>query len=71
MMSVISLIPLFERFRKEKRDCEGQEGAISSGFVVSFFRWLNRLYSAPVWLDARLAPRCLSSVLLIRAVRQP
>ena len=71
MMAFIVMIPLFERFRKGKRDCEGQEGAISSRFVVSFFRWLNRLYSAPVWLDARLAPRCLSSVLLIRAVRQP
>ena len=70
MLSVISLIPLFDRFRKGKQDCEGQEGVRSSRFAVSFFRWLNRLYSAPVWLDARLAPRCLSSVLLIRAVRR-
>ena len=71
MLSVISLISLFDRFRKGKQDCVGQEGVRSSRFAVSFFRWLNRLYSAPVWLDARLAPRCLSSVLLIRAVRQP
>jgi len=71
MMAFIAMIPLFEHIRKEKRDREGQKGAMSSRFVVSFFRWLNRLYSAPVWLDARLAPRCLSSVLLIRAVRQP
>jgi SAM-dependent methyltransferase len=71
MMAFIGLIPLFERFRKEKRDREKQEEAISSRYFVSLFRWLNRLYSAPVWLDARLAPRCLSSVLLIHAVRKP
>lgn len=70
MMAIIALIPLFERFRKEKRDCEWQERAISSRFVLFFFRCLNRLYSAPVWLDARIAPKCLSSVLLIRAVRR-
>jgi len=71
MMAVISLIPLFEHFRKEKRDDKRGQGAAASGFFVTLFRWLNCLYSAPVWLDARLAPRCLSSVLLIRAVRQP
>ena len=71
MLSVIYLIPLFDRFHKGKRDDKRGQRAASSGFLVTLFGWLNRLYSAPVWLDARLAPRCLSSVLLIRAVRQP
>jgi ubiquinone/menaquinone biosynthesis C-methylase UbiE len=71
MLTVISLIPLFYRFRKGRRDDKGGQRAASSGFLVTLFGWLNRLYSAPVWLDARFAPRCLSSVLLIRAVRQP
>jgi ubiquinone/menaquinone biosynthesis C-methylase UbiE len=66
----IALIPMFGYFRKGKRDCKVQKGGTSSRFVVSFFKFLNRLYSAPVWLDACLAPRCLSSVLLIRAVRR-
>lgn len=70
MMSVISLILLFKRFRKEKRDEKRGEKAASARLLVSLFGWLNRLYAAPVWLDARLAPRCLSSVLLIRAVRR-
>jgi SAM-dependent methyltransferase len=70
MMAFVALIPLFEQFRKGKRDCEGKEGAMSSRFVSLCFLCLNRLYSAPVWLDARLAPRCLSSVLLIRAFRR-
>jgi hypothetical protein len=69
MLSVIFLISVFGRFWRGKREC-GQETP-SSGFIVYVFRWLNRFYCAPVWLDARLAPKCLSSVLLIRAVRQP
>jgi len=70
MMAVITLIPLFEHFRKEERYCTRWEGAMSSGFAVTIFRAMNRLFAALVWLDARLAPRCLSSVLLIRAVKQ-
>jgi len=70
MLSVISLIPLFDRFRKGKRDGKRRQGAASSGFLVTLFVWLNLLYCVPVWLDARLSPRCLSSVLLIRAVRR-
>jgi SAM-dependent methyltransferase len=67
MLSVISLISVFGRFREGKRD-NGQ-GVLSSVFVVTVFGWLNRLYCVPIWLDTRLSPRCLSSVLLIRAVR--
>jgi ubiquinone/menaquinone biosynthesis C-methylase UbiE len=69
MMTVIALIPLFDRFRKGKGEGKRSQGAASSGFLITLFGWLNRLYSVPVWLDARLAPRCLSSVLLIRAVK--
>ena len=70
MLSVISLIPIFDRFRKEKRDGKRGQGVVSSGFLITLFGWLNRLYCVPVWLDTRLAPRCLSSVLLILAVRK-
>lgn len=68
MLTIISLISVFGRFWKGKRDC-GQ-GVSSSVFVVTVFRWLNRLYCVPIWLDACLSPRCLSSVLLIHAVRR-
>ncbi|MBU1184482.1 MAG: class I SAM-dependent methyltransferase [Proteobacteria bacterium] len=37
--------------------------------VTSFFKWFNRLYCVPVWLDARLFPRSLATVLLVRAVK--
>jgi ubiquinone/menaquinone biosynthesis C-methylase UbiE len=68
MLSVTSLIPLSGRFRKEKRNADRGQGA-AYPFLVKLFGGLNRLYCLPVWLDARLAPRFLSSVLLIRAVR--
>lgn len=68
MLSVTSLIPLWGRLRKKKRDDNRGQGAASQR-IVTLFGWLNRLYCLPVWLDARLMPRCLSSVLLIRAVK--
>jgi len=71
MLTVISLIPLFDRFRKGIQNDERGKGAASAGFLVTLFGWLNRLYCVPVWLDARLTPRCLASVLLIRAIKQP
>jgi len=71
MLSVISLIPFGDRFRKRKREGDGRsrQRASLSEFLVTLFGLLNHLYCVPVWLDARLTPRCLSSVLLIRAVR--
>lgn len=68
MLSVISLISLFGRFWKGNRD--HGKGALSSAFVVTVMEWLNRLYCVPIWLDARLTPQCLSSVLLLRAVKR-
>jgi SAM-dependent methyltransferase len=70
MISVIFLIRLFNRFREGKRDDKRGQGAASSGFLVTLFGLLNRLYCVPVWLDTRAAPRSLSSVLLIQAVRR-
>jgi SAM-dependent methyltransferase len=70
MLSVISLIPFFDLYRKGTRDAKHGQSAASSGVVATLFGWLNRLYCVPVWLDALMAPRCLSSVLLIRAIKR-
>jgi SAM-dependent methyltransferase len=37
--------------------------------IIPVFKWLNRLFCLPVWVDARLSPRFLSAVLLIKAVK--
>lgn len=68
MLSVISLITLLQRFGKWRQNA-GQETRVWAGFT-RWFQWVNRLYCVPIWLDAHLSPRCLSSVLLLRAVRR-
>jgi ubiquinone/menaquinone biosynthesis C-methylase UbiE len=35
--------------------------------LISLFKWLNRLYAGPAWIDAMVMPRSLSTVLLIKA----
>lgn len=37
------------------------------GTVIIIYRWVNRIYAVLAWLDAILAPRFLSAVLLIKA----
>ena len=32
-----------------------------------FFKWANRFYMLLAWIDARIMPRSLSAVLLIKA----
>lgn len=67
MVLVISCITLLQRFR------QGRNGAAYPAWlwkiVVPPFRWINYLFCLPIWLDARIAPRFLSSVLLIRSVK--
>jgi len=36
--------------------------------IVLFFKWANRFYMGPVWLDAKIMPRALSTVLLVSCV---
>lgn len=67
-MALIALIPLFERLRR-RRGGQGQQGILSPWCLAALFGAFNRLYAGLVWLDARLAPRRFSSVLLIRAHR--
>lgn len=47
------------------------EGGIGrSKAFVSLFRWINRLYAVLARIDAAIMPRCLSSVLLIKAEKR-
>jgi len=39
--------------------------------LIFMFKWINRIYGAVVWLDARIMPRSLSAVLLIKAIKRP
>lgn len=39
-------------------------------FFVPLFKWANRLFMGLVWLDARVMPRALAAVLLVKAQKQ-
>ncbi len=41
-----------------------------SAAVVGLFKWLNRLYAGLAWVDARIMPRALSTVILIKAKKK-
>ncbi len=67
MFLVISAITLMQRFRHVQSDA-----AIPPWMwkiIIPLFKWTNYLFSLPIWLDAQIAPRFLSSVLLIRSVK--
>ncbi len=36
---------------------------------ASIFKWLNRIYMVLAWLDAKIMPRSISTVLLIKAMK--
>lgn len=36
-------------------------------FVAPLFKWANRFYTVLVWLDARITPRFLATVILVQA----
>ncbi len=57
-----SLIQNFSSRRKR----ESKPHKLIHSFA-SFFKWANRFYMYFVWLDAKIMPRALSSVLLIKA----
>ena len=67
MLVAVSIISFLRRIRSEKTTF-----GLWSGwrFITPIFKWLNRLYCVPIWLDAWLFPRSLAAVLLIRAVKK-
>jgi len=68
MCMAIFVFSMIHRFHKS-----GGENARSSKKLVIFsslFKWINKLYAGFAWFDARIIPRVLSTVLLIKAVKK-
>ena len=66
MVAAVSFLLLLQRVRGKKGDGKKR----MTGKITRFlFKWCNRLYCLPAWLDARISPRSLAAVLLIRAVK--
>jgi SAM-dependent methyltransferase len=67
MVVVVCALSRLQRMKGKRGDQKKTTAAWQ--IVTFFFKWLNRLYCVPVWLDARLFPRFLSTVLLVRAIK--
>jgi SAM-dependent methyltransferase len=67
MVIVISAISSLQRVRRIRSDGRVPSRVWQVGVPV--VKLLNRLFCLPMWLDAKIAPRFLSAVLLIRSVK--
>ena len=65
MWSVVSCFSLMQKIRPQKSKQKGLSNRMS--IIAPFFKWANILYAGLVWLDAKIMPRSLATVLLIRA----
>ena len=65
MSFVVYCFSLIQKIRSEKVSQTNSSGLMN--IFGQFFKWANRFYMLPVWLDAKIMPRSLSAVLLIKA----
>ena len=65
MSIVVYCFSMIQKF-KSKHIKEAPNFKVITAFAL-FFQWANRFYMGVAWLDARIMPRALSTVLLINA----
>jgi SAM-dependent methyltransferase len=67
MFLVISAITIMQQLRFVKNDAVNPPWMWE--IFIPLFRWINYFFCLPIWLDARIMPRSLSSVLLIKSIK--
>lgn len=65
MLAVTGCVSLAQKFHRKERVSKAQFPLPE--FLIRLFQLMNRAYAVLAWLDARLMPRALSTVLLIKA----
>ena len=65
MIFVVYCFSLIQKIRSKKTTQTNNQELMN--IFSQFFKWANRFYMLPVWLDTRITPRSLSAVLLIKA----
>ena len=68
MSFVVYCFSLIQKIRSKKTTQTNTSGLMN--IFSQFFKWANRFYILLVWLDARITPRSLSAVLLIKAEKK-
>jgi ubiquinone/menaquinone biosynthesis C-methylase UbiE len=69
MCLVLFCFSLVQKYKTTKQSKAGQTRIMQS--LTLIFRWVNLFYVGLVWLDAKIMPRSLATVLLIKAEREP
>ncbi len=65
MCFVVYCFSVVQKFKNEK--VNQPNNTVLMNIFGQFFKWANRFYMLPVWLDAKVMPRSLAAVLLIKA----
>jgi SAM-dependent methyltransferase len=65
MWSLVSCFALMQKFKLDRSKANGFSNLMS--IVAPVFKWVNVFYAGLAWLDAKITPRSLATVLLIRA----
>lgn len=68
MSFVVYCFSLIQKNKSEKANQPNNTGLMN--IFSQFFKWANRFYMLPVWLDARIMPRSLLAVLLIKSEKK-
>jgi ubiquinone/menaquinone biosynthesis C-methylase UbiE len=69
MSFVVYCFSIIQRLKNKKTTRTNSSSGLMNVFG-QFFKWANRFYMLPVWLDAKIVPRSLSAVLLIKAEKK-
>ena len=68
MWSVVVCFSFMKKFKLNRSKVKGPSKLMS--IVAPLFKWINVFYAGLVWLDAKIMPRSLATVLLIRAEKR-
>ena len=71
MCAVVSCFSVMQKFTPHESKTEKTkqiQNKKRKKIIRFLFKWANRLYAAIAWLDARIMPRNLSTVLLMKCI---
>jgi SAM-dependent methyltransferase len=68
MWSVVVCFSLMKKFKPNRSKAKGPSNLMS--IVAPLFKWVNVFYAGLAWLDAKIMPRSLATILLIRAEKR-
>jgi hypothetical protein len=69
-LTMIPVIYVFAKFKHHKTGANSNENRHDRGlmhWLVGTFKWLNLIWEKIVWLDAKIMPQSLATVILVKS----